>query len=120
VLRAIGKIVRLTCQRIRVQGEGFDKLAQSNFLGFRGIPSSRLPSDNVTFDSGAQDCVQSAVAMAAALCTGLEVLLGGFGSSINRAFCKIGKLFICAFFFGEGGVEERHGLLEAKFLRPGL
>jgi hypothetical protein len=25
----------------------FDKLAQSNFLGFRGIPSSRLPSDGL-------------------------------------------------------------------------
>jgi hypothetical protein len=47
-------------------------------------------------------------------------LLGGFRFLINRAFCKIGKLFICAFFFGEGGVEQRHGLVEAKFLRPGL
>jgi hypothetical protein len=97
----------------------FDKLAQSNFLWFRGIPSSRLPSDGY-FRQWRQDFVQSAVAMAAALFTGLEVLLGGFRFLINRAFCKIGKLFICAFFFGEGGVEQRHGLVEAKFLRPGL
>ena len=64
----------------------FDKLAQSNFLGFGGIPSSRLRT--VTFDSGAMDFVQSAVAMAAALFTGLEVLLGRFRFLINRAFCK--------------------------------
>jgi hypothetical protein len=97
----------------------FDKLAQSNFLGFRGIPSSRLPWDGY-FRQWHQDFVQKRRRDGGGAFTSLEVLLGGFRFLINRAFCKIGKLFICAFFFGEGGVEQRHGLVEAKFLRPGL
>jgi hypothetical protein len=109
VLRGIGKIVRLTGQRIRVQGEGF-RQGHLDFLrttllstvapGFRA--KRRRDRGGAFYRSRSIE------------------LLGGFGSSINRAFCKIGKLFICAFFFGEGGVEERHGLVEAKFLRPGL
>ena len=107
MLRAIGKIVRLTGQRIRIQGEGF-RQGQLDFLRTTSTVAPGFRAKRRRDRGGAFYRSRS-----------IE-LLGGFGSSINRAFCKIGKLFICAFFFGEGRVEERHGLLEAKFLRPGL
>ena len=50
----------------------------------------------------------------------IPTLLGGFGLLINGTLCELGQLFIGLFFFVKCRVQERHGFLETKFLRPGL
>jgi hypothetical protein len=50
----------------------------------------------------------------------IRTLLGGFSLLINGALCEIRQLFIGLFFLVKCRVQERHGFLETKFLRPGL